>query len=148
MRKTAPGSVNGSAIVSCRIAPGRFAGKAGAANHELALELRVVVLFRRLLLLPRILRLSPPVFFVRRAVERTEHDFRLRSRVRLWPKLERLLRGFLRRGAKPVPGDRGPGRGRATASRQAAIGQHQGGKQEYGAFRNRRDRLTMRQWKT
>jgi hypothetical protein len=135
-----------SAAAAGRVVAGGFAGQAAAADHEFTLELRFVGLVRRLLLLPLVLRSNPVILLGRRNIERGG-DFPLRSRLLLWPKLKRL--GFLRRGrAKPVPCDRAPGRGCTTASRRAAIGQHQRGNEERDAFRNHRNSLTVRQLKT
>jgi hypothetical protein len=134
-----------SAAAAGRVVAGGFAGQAAAADHEFTLELRFVGLVGRLLLLPLVLRSNPVILLGRRNIERAG-DFPLRSRLLLWPKLKRL--GFLRRGrAKPVPCDRAPG-GCATASRRAAIGEHQHGDEERDAFRNHRNGLTVRQLKT
>jgi hypothetical protein len=135
-----------SAAAAGRIVAGGIAGQAIAANHQFSLEPRLVVLIRRLLLLPVVLWLKLAVSFARRSVERADDDFPLRSRL-LWPKLKRLR--FFRRGcAKPVPRDRAPGRGRTAAPRRAAIGQRQRGNKERNASRNHRDRLGVRQAKT
>jgi hypothetical protein len=135
-----------SAAAAGRVIAGGFAGLAVAADHEFALELRFVGLVGRLLLFPPVPRSNPVILLGRRNIERAG-DFPLRSRLLLWPKLKRL--GFLRRGrTKPVPCDRAPGGGCATASRRAATGQHQCGNDERDAFRNHCNGLTVRQLKT
>src|ERR1700737_2000353 len=134
--------MNRSATAGCAVA-----GQASAANHEFTLEPHLVALIRCLLLLPLVLRLNLLVWFGRRSVEWADDDFSLRSRMLLWLRLNRL-RVAGRGRAKSVPRDRRSGLRCTTVSQRTAICEHQRGNKECNAFRNHRDRLTVRQSKT
>lgn len=116
---------------------------AGAANLERTLEPGLVVLIRRLLFLPWVLRAGPAGLIGRRGVERTEND------LALGPCLFSGRRSLNRLGvvrwscAQSIPRGRHRGCRRATVSQRAAIREHQRGRQEQNAFRNHRDQLTI-----
>src|ERR1700694_503926 len=138
--------MNRSATAGCIVAGG-VAGQASAANHEFTLEPHLVASISCLLLLPLFLRLNLLIWFGRRSVEWADDDFWLRSRMLLWLRLNRLhVAG--RGRAKSVPGDRRSGLRCTSVAQRTAICEHQRGNKECNAFRNHRDRLTVRQSKT
>jgi hypothetical protein len=75
---------NRSASAAGRVVAGGFAGRAGAANDEFALEPGLVGLIGGLLLLVLALRLNLPVSLGRRSFERAEDDFSLGPRRLVW----------------------------------------------------------------
>jgi hypothetical protein len=120
---------------------GGFAGRAGAANDEFALEPDLVGLIGGLLLLPLVLRMNLAVSFGRRSLERAEDDFSLRPRRLVWLKLNRL-RVTGRGRAKSVPRGRRSRRRCTTSSRRTATRKHQRGNKQCNALRNHRVRFT------
>jgi hypothetical protein len=125
-----------------RVVAGGFGGAAVTADHQFTLEPRLVVLIRRLLLLPLVLRLNPVILCGRRSVEWADNDFSLRPHMLLWRRLNRLC--VVRRGrAKSVPRDRRSGLRCTTISQRAAICEQRRGNKECNAFRNHHDRLTL-----
>jgi hypothetical protein len=127
---------------SSRARPRRLAR---AADLEFALEPGLVILIRRLLLLPSVLRLSLVGWFGGRSVERADDDFSVRPRMLPGRRLNRLC-VVARSRAESVPrGGRHSGCRRTTISQRATIREHQCGKEEQRAFRNHRDHFTALQ---
>jgi hypothetical protein len=125
-----------------RVVAGGFRGQASAANREFTLEPRLVVLIRRLLLLPLVLRLNLVILYGRRSVEWADNDFSPRPHMLLWRRLNRLC--VVRRGgAKSVSRDRRSGLRCTTISQRAEICEHRRGDKECNAFRNHHNRLTL-----